>query len=677
MINLQKLEWDMQLMCNSKLKKKYLLFCIVSIFWFATDNLYAQESDTLQAEIHPALHVSFDDIVVTATRTQLPAWRSPVPISLITHADLDRRGGLNIADILERSEPMTMRRYGAGASLATTSVRGIAADQTVILLNGIQINSPQNGLVDLSTIPVSGIERIEIARGGASSLYGNHAMGGVVNIITRSAGYNRPVVDLQVGGGSYGLRRMNVQSQIATSSFDLSFGLGRDQSDGDFTFSDPLDDNQRLTRENADYVQSFAMLDGRINIDDETTIRLFTRFSHTDRGLPGPYFGQQADDRQEDEHIHSGLVVSRVLTDDVVLEFRPFYMYSDIYYISPEWNMESRSINRQYGATFDINTQLSHQLLITFGGELSDASVDANDLSGDVERVNSVAYLSGDVRLPKLGSVQTSIFPSVRYDRFSNNHAEGDRRLYEEITWKVGTTVQPFTYEQFLVRASVGKNFKAPGLNDMYWVPGGNEDLVPERSISYDSGIRWNVPIDRGLLVDAGFFSIRTDDRIIWQPGVENPQIWSPVNVRKVHADGFELDIRWKSDSVPVRFGTSYTYQDVRQFIHDDETGTEVTNQLPFVPFHLLSGEIGFDVRDMRISVYPRYNGKRYADEANATSIDSHFTLDLRSDYTIQLGTLSAIVSLDIKNIFDADYQIVQHFPMPGRNYELNVRLRY
>lgn len=648
----------------------------VLLFFGVTGLVYPRDADTVDTDIQPSLHVAFDDIVVTATRTQLPLWRSPVPVSLIAKGDLDRRGGMTLGDVLERSEPLTLRRYGADAALTTMSVRGIAADQTVVLLNGIQLNSPQNGLVDLSTIPLNGIERIEIARGGASSLYGNHAMGGVVNIITQSARGDQPVVDILAGGGSFGLRRINVQSQINASSFDLSVGLGRDQADGDFRFSDPLTGNGTLKRENADYIRSFATFDGHVRLDNETTLRTFTRYSQVDRGVPGPFFGQQATDRQEDEHLHTAIAISRMISDDVVVEIRPFLIYSDMFYESPVWDYTSRSINRQYGAAFDVSSQISSDIFMTFGGEVSDASVDATDLTGDIERVNTVAYLSGEWGLPSLGNVKTTLFPSIRYDRFSNNHAEGDRRLYEEITWKMGVTFQPFRYERFLIRGSAGRNFKAPGLNDMYWVPGGNTELVPERSTGYDAGIRWDVPFARGLLLDAGIFAIRAKDRIVWIPDTET-WIWSPVNLRKVHADGFEFDLRWKPDESPVTLGLSYTYQDVRQFITDEETGRETGNQLPFVPRNLISGEIGFDAAGMRLTVYPRYNSERYTTEQNDEYVDGYFLVDIRSDYMINLRTLSAIVGLDIKNIFNADYQVIQHYPMPGRHFEVSVRVRY
>lgn len=656
-----------------------LSFIILFFIYCATGIAGQIDADTMHTEMQPSRHVAFDEIVVTATRTQLPLWRSPVPVTAITGVDLERRGGITLGDALERSEPVTLRRYGAGAALTTLSVRGVAADQTVVLLNGIPINSPQNGLVDLSTISLSGIERIEIARGGASSLYGNHAMGGVVNIITRSAGYDRPVVDILAGGGSFGLRRINVQSRINTSSFDLSFGLGRDQSDGDFRFVDTFNNDEQSIRENADYVQSFATLDGYVHIDHETTLRLFARYSQKDLGTPGSLSFPTPGSRQEDEHLHTAVSVSRVIGEDVLVTFRPFMIYSDLLYSSPAFDISSRSVTRQFGATFDVNTQLTSDLLMTFGGEISDAKIDADELADDVERVNTVAYLSGEWSAPEVGNIRTTLFPSLRYDRFSNNRAERDRRLYEELTWKIGMTVQPFAYDRFLVRGSMGRNFKAPGLNDMYWVDewsAGNPELVPERSIGYDAGIRWEIPFIDGLMLDAGFFSIRAKDRIIWVPDPET-WIWSPVNLRKVHADGFEFDVRWRPHSYPVRLSASYTYQDVRQFVTDETTGEKTSSQLLYVPYHLFSGEIGYDIAGLRLSVYPRYNSKRYTTEANDDHVDGYFLFDIRSDYTVNLGTMSAIVSLDVKNVFNADYQVIQHYPMPGRHFEVNVRLRY
>jgi vitamin B12 transporter len=637
----------------------------------------ADSADTLDTAFEPAMHAAFDEIVVTATRTNLPVWRSPVPVTVINNEEIERRGGVTLGDILERSEPLTLRRYGSGAALTTMSIRGIAADQTAVLLNGVQLNSPQNGLVDLSTIPLSGIERIEIARGGASSLYGNHAMGGVVNIITRGADEYRPVVDVQAGSGSYGLRRIGVQSRVRSSSWGVAFGLGRDQSDGNFRFDNWLDNGASLRRAHADYVQSYATLDGHARIDDETTLRLFTRYSQADRGLPGAFFGMQAEDRQEDDHLHTALSLSRILSDDVLVEFRPFLIYSEMLYVSndPNFPFASRSINRQYGASFNINARLRSDLTATVGGELSDAGVDADGLTGGVKRVNTVAYVSGEWRAPDIGGVRSTLFPSLRYDRFSNNHDDGERRHHEEVTWKLGATIQPFAYDRFLLRGSVGRNFKAPGLNDMYWVPGGNEHLVPERSTSADAGMRVAVPGVGGLQLDAGVFRIRAQDRIIWVPDPETG-LWGAVNLRDVHSDGFETDLRWRPERLPLRFGVSYTYQDVRQFIVDEATAAETSYQLVYAPYHLLSGEAGYGTSNMHITVYPRYSSSRYTTELNTDRVDGYLILDVQAGYTANLGAFSAIVTLDVRNVLDRDYQVVQFYPMPGRNYEVGVRLR-
>lgn len=639
--------------------------------------LVGGDTDTLTIEAEPQLQRAYDEIVVTATRTRVPQWQTPVPVTVVTAEEINRRGGINLGDVLERSDALTFRRYGYGASLATMSLRGVAADQTVVLLNGIPVNSPQNGLVDLSTIPLSGIQRIEIVRGGMSSLYGNHAMGGVVNIITGGIGQEGTDVEITAGSGSFGLRRLNIKSEISGASSGVVFSLGRDQADGDFSFADPFQDDVVLRRENGDYVQTHISVDGTLRLDTNTRIQAFSRYAQTDRGVPGAFFGQQADNRQEDEHLHIGLVLDRSITDNVVMELRPFFLYSDLLYVAPAWDYSSRSINRQYGAAFDVTATLNRTTLVTVGGEITHAGIDADGLAKNVERVNTVAYIAGQWNPTLLNAARVSVFPSIRYDRFSNNRKDGERRVLEELSWKLGGTFQPFQNQPFLLRGSVGRNFKAPSLNDLYWVPGGNEELVPEYSNNVDFGIRWRVPFVSDFVVDAGLFIIWADNRIIWLPDPET-QLWSPKNVRRVHADGFEIDLRWKpSVFPPLRIGASYTYQDVRQFIEDPAEGGEITRRLPFVPHHILSSEVGVQFGNVELFTFPRYTSKRYTTEANDDSIDGYFLLDFRGSYTVELGTIATTVSLDVRNIFDRDYEVMQYYPMPGRHYELSVRLRY
>jgi vitamin B12 transporter len=633
-------------------------------------------ADTLT---EPSMYASLDEIVVTGTRTHVPVWRSPVPVSLISRSDLERRGGLTVADVLERSDPLTLRRYGSGLSLTTMSLRGVTAEQTVVLLNGIRLNSPQNGLVDLSTVPLAGVERIEIVRGGASSLYGNHAMGGVVNIITRQTGATRPLVDLRLGAGSYGMRTMNVQTGFRESAYDVSVGVGRNQGEGDFTFHNRFEPNEKLTRENADYVQTYATLDSRLRIDGKSDLGMFARYTQSDRGLPGAFYGNQSADRQEDEHVHAALSVSRILADDLIVELKPYLLYSEIFYESPAWSFSESSINRQYGAAFDITSQPFDYLTLQAGGELNTAGVESTSLTESIERDNTVAYISAVFELPRAGTVRSTLYPSVRYDRFSNRDAD-DKRLYEEVTWKVGVTLQPFRYDRFVIRGSAGSNFKAPGLNDMYWFPEGNPGLVPERSFNIDAGIRWETaPID-GLVLDAGLFSIRAKDRIIWMPAWTDEwgfDRWSPVNLHTVHSDGFEIDLRFNPSSAPLRIGLAYTYQDVRQIAENPATGRNHEQRMAYMPMHLVAAEIGFEEGPMRMTLFTRFTGERYTSESNDMKLDSFVLFDIKTDYAVTLGTLAAVVSFEVKNLLDAEYEVMEYYPMPGRHYEFNLRLRY
>ena len=77
------------------------------------------------------------------------------------------------------------------------------------------------------------------------------------------------------------------------------------------------------------------------------------------------------------------------------------------------------------------------------------------------------------------------------------------------------------------------------------------------------------------------------------------------------------------------------------------------------------------------MTLFPRLTGERYTSESNDMKLDSFVLLDIKTDYAVTLGTLAAVVSFEVKNLLDAEYEVMEYYPMPGRHYEFNLRLRY
>ena len=130
--------------------------------------------------------VELGQVVVTATRTEVEISDAPQSISVITKEEIRNTPDRTIPEIIQRAAGVQINQNGPIGAIATAQIRGSEAGQVLILIDGRRINDAQNGLFDLSSLPLTkdDIERIEVLRGGASALYGSDAMGGVINIIT-------------------------------------------------------------------------------------------------------------------------------------------------------------------------------------------------------------------------------------------------------------------------------------------------------------------------------------------------------------------------------------------------------------------------------------------------------------------------------------------------------------
>jgi outer membrane cobalamin receptor len=145
---------------------------------------------------------TFEEIVVIASRYPEKLQNVPVSVELIDSEELVNIGAVSVTEILNKKSGLIVNDYGAVGSQKTVCIRGAQSRQVLILMDGQVLNSSQNGVVDLSMINTDQIERIEILKGPGSALYGANALGGVINIISKS-GTEKPECNLKYSLGSF------------------------------------------------------------------------------------------------------------------------------------------------------------------------------------------------------------------------------------------------------------------------------------------------------------------------------------------------------------------------------------------------------------------------------------------------------------------------------------------
>jgi len=173
----------------------FKIFSFITLFFCIPLFLLAEQPATKEPVF------SLDEVVVTATRTEMKLLDAPVHISIITSEEIANSGAKNLADLFSDQVSTVVRDYGTTGSLKNVSIRGSSSGGVLVLLDGVRLNDSRQGSIDLSLIPIENVERIEIVRGGTSAIYGSDAVGGVINIITKKKADG--ILKVKLENGSY------------------------------------------------------------------------------------------------------------------------------------------------------------------------------------------------------------------------------------------------------------------------------------------------------------------------------------------------------------------------------------------------------------------------------------------------------------------------------------------
>lgn len=225
----------------SKSKKKALALAVLCAVSSMSVVSYASAEEAAGAESQQAAQVeaaageevshpefTLDSMVVTATRTMKELKEVPSSVSVVTAKEIEERNVTSVQEALQYMPGVYMSQNAQGG----ISLRGYTGSDVLVLVDGVQMNETYNGSVNFNMIPVENIERIEVLRGAASSIYGGHAVGGVINIITKEPEEGTHVnAAVSYGSNNTWKKALNVNSKVNDK---WSFGVGYEnrKSDG-------------------------------------------------------------------------------------------------------------------------------------------------------------------------------------------------------------------------------------------------------------------------------------------------------------------------------------------------------------------------------------------------------------------------------------------------------------
>lgn len=628
------------------------------------------------------------EILVESNRLKMTTSLAPNKIQLIDENILSSLNGSRLPDALEFGDALFVKDYGFNSGIKTIALNSTQSEHTLVLLDGIRLNSRQNAQVDLSLYDLNNISMIEISKGGSSALYGSEAIGGVINLITRNPSLINPVnINFDASIGSYGYRRFfgrfaNKVSFKNRSNIVYSISFG-DERAKNFEYNFVTGTGNVLReRQNSDFNSQSFNFDASLIPGDKSKLRLFTNYSHFERGSPGIDVGYASSiARQIDYNSITSLIYSNT-RGSISYKTDLTYKYSlQKYYDPATFNMPSE-INSYYklngisGAT-TVSYSASPDFNTESGMELSFNNIESNE-TYEGELVQWGVFTSALFKIKNGFLSKVTFYPSVRYDYFSNIEPKN------VITGKFGINIKPFDKSEISLKSSIGNNFSAPTFNELYWKDLGNRDLKPERSISFDAGLFYRFKFLAVNEFEFSYYNINTTDRIVWTPV---SGIWRPINVGRVKSEGIDVSLQsniiWKKNLNSL-IKINYTYGEAIKKNESFPGDPSYGKQLIYLPKEMVKASFMFNyltttklLKSLSFNIFYRFNTRRYTNFENTDFAPRFDVLDANISFRVDFFKITTDIKFIVNNVLSENYQPVPGYPMPPRNYRLELGFKY
>ncbi|HEX5803597.1 MAG TPA: TonB-dependent receptor [Azospira sp.] len=576
---------------------------------------------------------ALDAVVVTATRQVARVDELMADVTLIEREEIERAGQSSIEELLARQPGIQFTANGGPGTNSGIFIRGASPKQSIVLIDGQRFGSATSGDVALSRIPLAQVERIEILRGPASSLYGADAIGGVIQIFTRR-GDGPPRFNASTGYGTHHTSDSSVGVSGGNELVSYRLQAGYFETDGFSAIHNKAASAYNRDRDgyrNSSYSGNFAV-----------------------RPAKGHEIGA------------SFLVSDGTSRYDSTPKARDFKNVQDI----SSFSLHSR--NRLASAWTST---------VRLGRSVDDSTSYRDGVSTNEYRTEQEqAMWQNDVRLP----VGTALFAAeyLKQSVTSTTAYRVDQRTIRSLLagWGGGfgdhgfqvnlrrddnsqfggktTGAASYGYQlndAWRAHLSVGTAFRAPTFNELYFpdifgaIFAGNPNLKPEQARNKEAGVTWEAGAQRLSLV---YFHNKVRDLIVG---------WPLRNVSSATLEGVSANYRGRFANWDA--GISVDLQRPR----DDDTGNHLARRADRQMTSHLSRRFG----EWTLGGEWQLVGKRYDDAANTTRLGGYGLLNLFADYRLQPDwTLFARAN----NVFDKYYETVNNFATPGANVFVGVR---
>lgn len=594
------------------------------------------------------------EVVVTASRSPRKQSETGKVVRVISSQQLAQSQGRSLPELLNNVAGLTMTgSANHPGELKSLYLRGSSRGNTLILIDGIAVNDASNisGEYDISAIAIDQIERIEILKGGNSTLYGSDAVAGVINIITKKAVATKLNAGIISTGGSYGSFKQAVSVNGSLGSTQVALNASNLHSKG-FSVAEATSATQTLERDG--FRQQGLSVNLRQAFNQKFSLNANVQANFNKSDMDDDAFADNADAFSDKKSSLIGLG-GKYIVGNAVLDFNLSHNKVDNQFES--YGSLTRNIGKITNLEANLSTPLSSNLDLISGWNYKRSATDQQSPWGDLQADNHIFSAFSSLFFKFSEQFRTELGGRLnRHNVYGNN-----------ATYTINPSYLIAGKYKFFVNLSSA--FKVPSLYQLF-SEFGNLELKPERTRTTEIGADIEL-IPGTLRFNVAYFDRNTQDAIDF--GLVGTD-FKYVNKNQQKDHGFELEWDYRPGKIWGINGF-YAYVTGKQ----NNNGQELKN-LFLRPKHsaglTLSAQFANRWSGSLISKWVGERIEQYYSSAQQATVTADLKSYLLMDAYVQyLPKKNLTLFADVKNILDADYVERTGYTTRGINFNAGLKL--
>lgn len=635
---------------------------------------------------------AIEEVEVSARRLSREVSAS-APTQTMGRDMLDAVAAQNVADAVRHFAGTNVRDYGGIGGLKTVSVRGLGATHTAVSYDGVVVGNCQAGQIDLGRFTTQNMGGIALHIGQTDDLTATAralASGSLVNLSSRTPEWNnrRYRIEASLTGGSFGYvsPTLNYAHRLGDRTH-TSLHLDLSQAHGRYPYR-LINGAQVSTEErtNTDVRQALAEWNLHHQFSDESRIDTKLYAYTSERGLPGAVilYNNNSTERLADRNLFAQSRYTKQWSHRWLLTSTLKYTHGWDRYTDTNVKYEGgKQVDENLQHEYYAQATLRYRPALSWEVSLAQDAF-ANTLTSNLPscpdpiRFTSLTALQARYRTERL-SLHGILLGTIVRERSRDAATSTFPLPYTKLTPTLSASLRPFEDERLYVRWMYKHTFRMPTFNDLYYHRSGNRNLRPEQAHEYNAGITWQAhPMgalsDLTLTID-GYFNDVTD-KIVAFPST---YVWKMANYGHVHITGLDAtaDATWRiTQGIHLTTGANYTLNHALDVTDPTAQGYRV--QLPYTPVHSGSARLLLATPWGNMGYSALFASERYSmsEHTSRYRIDGYAEHTITLSRTFTIGDTRLTTRAEAINFTHAQYQIIQYYPMPGRQFRISFNIK-